>query len=281
MFVDPSSLLLQEGQAKEDSEPYFWVDGKMLRQFLACDRSLDEKLRSAEALVCPKSLLCSHGSLHPRQARRGKLLRKSLYDSYVSLLVGERKFLSEKSEEKESDVIGCVISSGERITCEECSKLYQNELSEKLEFLRNVHDLYLDIIDETTDSTKSVKTDPTKESIEEEYSFIVARSTITKFKKLVIDLMKSVSNFAKGGRLEKSSSQFDSENNFVLDGIDDLDMSSFPGSSTCTVCPTPKTTGKARMDDKIDEKFNSRITCKDQTRFVSSFCMIFATYTLC
>jgi hypothetical protein len=160
-----------------------------------------------------------------------------------------------------------VITSEEKMTCEDCSKSYCNELSEKLEFLRNVNDLYVEILDETTDSTKSTKTDSIHEAIEEEYSFIVARSTITKFKKLVVDLMKSVAEFAKGGYLDSSSDQFDSKNNVVFNGIDDLDLSSFPGRSAYADCDDGKATGNAGMNDLLDEKFNSKITCKDQTRF--------------
>ena len=262
MFADPSSMLLQEGQPKEDNEPYFWVDGKTLRQFLACDRSLDDKLNSGETFVCPKTLLCSHGCLHPRTARHGKLLRKSLYDSYVSLLSAERKYLSATSEVKESDVIGCKITLGGGMTCDVCSKSYRSELGERLEFLRNVYDVYVDILDETNDSMNSFKKESTEEAVEEEYGFIVARSTITKFKKLVVDLMKSVADFARGGPVDNNSTQSDPKNKFVFDGIDSLDISTFPGSPTCSSWATEKKTESTGTDDQIDEKFNSKITCK-------------------
>ena len=133
MFVNPSSLLMLKGRRENDDEPYFWVDGDPLRQFLACDRSLDNKLRSNDPIICRESLLCPHGCLHPRNARRGKLLRKSIYDSYVSLLSGERKLLFENDDTKSSDVIGCVITPKERMTCAECSASYCNELSKKLD----------------------------------------------------------------------------------------------------------------------------------------------------
>ena len=263
MFVDLTSLLMQQdGQRQDDNEPYFWVDGKTLRQFLACDRNLDDKLRSNEPIICPKSLLCPHGCLHPRNARRGKLLRKSLYDSYVSLLAGERKLLSVTSEVKESDVIGCVITSKERMTCDDCSKPYCNELSKKMEVMRNVNELYVDILDETTDATKNGKVDPSTDNTEEEYSFIVARSTITKFKKLVVDSMKSVADFKKGAYLDSSCDAIYSRGSLILNGIDDLDISSFPGSPTFVDCAEAQDSGSTCTRDSIDEKFNSKMTCK-------------------
>ena len=265
MFVDPSSILLQEGQVKEDKEPYFWVDGKTLRQFVACDRSLDDKLSSGEAIISPMSLLCSHNRLHPRTARNGKLLRKSVYDAYVSLLSAERKYLSATSEIKESDVVGHPFTLSGDITCEDCSKSYRKDLGEKLEFLRNIYDVYSDIIDETKDAMTSLKNDYAEKAVEENYAFVVARSTITKFKKLVVDLMKSVADFGKGCNLDISSVLSDRKRNFVFDGIDDLDLSSFLGSQTCATENKSKSSG---TNDAIDEKWNSKITCKSRTCFI-------------
>ena len=262
MFMDPSSLLMQEVQRENHDEPYFWVDGETLIQFLACDRNLDDKLRSDEPIISPKSLLCPHGCLHPRNARRGKLLRKSLYDSYVSLLAGERKLMSVTSEVKESDVIGCVITSKEGMTCEDCSKPYCNELSKKLEYMRNVNDLYVDILNDTTDATNIDKLDSSTDNTEEEYSFIVARSTITKFKKLVVESMKTVVDFKKGAHLDSSYTTVNSKGSIILNGIDDLDISSFPGSPAFLDSVEAQDSGSTGIRDSLDEKFNSKITCK-------------------
>lgn len=267
MLVDSSSLLLQEGQPKDKREPYVWVDGKALRQFFACDRSLDDKLRSNEPIVCPEALFCPHGSVHPRVARHGKLLRKSIYDAYTALLSGERNYLSQTTEMGESDVVGRVIDSKGKIICEHCSKSYRHELSQRLDFLRNIYDLYLDILDETKDSTKSERTDSTEDEPQEKYAYIVTRSTITKFKKLVLNLMKSVADFEKGGYTDNSSAQLENKRTFILDGIDDLDTSSFPGGQAY-LAPVAPTTESVAMNDGIDVNFNSKITCKNQTSFV-------------
>jgi len=260
MFGDPSSLLMTD-RNRDNDEPYFWVDGKTLRQFLACDRSLDEKLGSDDPIMCCKSMLCPHGYLDPRNARQGKLLRKSIYDSYKSLLAGERKLLSTTTKEKLSDVIGCVITS-KGMTCAECSKAYSNKLSKKLQFMKNVNDLYVAILDETTDSTKNDRVDPSGIRSESAYSYVVSRSAISKFKKLVVETMKSVADFKKGGYLDSDSSSIASESQIILNGIDDLDISSFPGSSTSVDSlfdsQNTKNTG---IQDSLDEKFNSKITC--------------------
>ena len=267
MLVDSSSLLLQEGQPKDKREPYVWVDGKALRQFLACDRSLDDKLRSSDPIVCPDTLLCPHGSLHPRVARRGKILRKSIYDAYTALLSAERNYLSQTTEINEGDVVGKVIDSKEKMICDHCSESYHGELSQRLEFLKNIYDLYLDIRDETKDSTKSERKDFTEDEPEEEYAYIVTRSTITTFKKLVLDLMKSVADFEKGGYSDNTSTQLENRRTFILDGIDDLDTSSFPGGQVYPATVAPNTESVA-TNDEIDVNFNSKITCKNQTSFV-------------
>ena len=263
MFANPSSLLPQEGQIRDSNEPYFWVDGKALRQFVACDSSLDSILKSDDPMICPMYLLCMHGRLHPRNARRGKILPKSIYDSYVSLLSEERKVMCATSSVKETNVIGCVISSEEGMTCDQCAKCYRNDLSKKLEFLRTIIDLYVDIIDEAKDSTKRKTRDSITHGIsKEKYSYVVTRATIAKFKKLVIDLFKAVADFWEGSYLNDSTADFESTNKTVLDGIDDLDLSSFPGSPTYRGRMRGKEMKKMELYDSLDEKFNSKITCK-------------------
>jgi len=251
MFVDPSSMLVQEGQKEGNDEPYFWVDGDAFRQFLACDLSLDDKLRSNKPIVCPETLLCLHGRLHPRNARRGKLLRKSLYDSYVSLLKGELKLLSETSEVNDNDVVGCVITPNRNMSCVECSKQYCNELTKKLEFIKNVYDLYAHLKDEKTYQyeSKFVKSEICMDSTTEEYLYILSRTTITTFLGLVDKLTKSAEGFNKGANLVNKST--------FLNGIDDIDICVFPGSPTFV---------GSKMQDpgstsNLDDKFNTKLTC--------------------
>ncbi|MGK3740431.1 MAG: hypothetical protein ACI90V_007281 [Bacillariaceae sp.] len=260
MFVDPSSLLVQEGKMRKNDEPYCWVDGDALRQFLACDRSLDEKLRSNKPIVCPETLLCPHGCLHPRDARRGKLLRKSLYNSYVSLLKAERKFLSETSELEDSDVVGCVITPDEKLSCVECSKQYCNELTNKLEFTKIVNDLYVHMKDKT--KLKFVQH-------EREYLYILSKSAVTAFTTLVDKLKKSTEAFNKGVNLDRSSTTITSANSLILNGIDDIDISSFPGSPTFV---DPGSTSK------LDEKFNTKFTCKRSNVLLFVACVYLHIY---
>jgi len=262
MFSNPNSLLLQEGQKKEDNEPYFWVDGKSLRQFVACDSSLDDKLKSDDPIICPKSMLCIHGHLHPRNARRGKILRKSFYDSYVSILSEERKCMSISGSVNERDIIGCMISSEEGMTCDQCAECYRNDLSKKLDFLKTIIDLYVDVKDEAKDLTKGTTKDSTKQDINRhEYSFVVTRSSIAKFKKLVVDLFKAVADFWEGTYLNHSTINFESRNKTILEGIDDLDLSCFPGGPTYRGYRSENDLEIMEMHDSVDEKFNSKITC--------------------
>lgn len=276
--MDPSSLLVQESQRGGIDEPYFWVDGDAFRQFLACDLSLDDKLRSNKPIVCPETLLCPHGCLHPRNARRGKLLRKSLYDSYVSLLKGELKLLSETSEVKNSDVVGSVITPNRNMSCVECSKQYCNELTKKLEFINIVYDLYAHMKDETTYQyeSKFVKQEIHADSSAEEYLYILSRSTISTFIGLVKKLTKLAEGFNKGTNLDNSSTAITLPKSSFLNGIDDIDICVFPGSPTFV--------GSKVQDlgstSKLDNKFNTKLTCKKSSVSVIYLVLLFCVFLI-
>jgi hypothetical protein len=252
MFVDPSTLLLPRQQATNQvNETYAWVDGDALKKFLACDRSLDDRLRSSEPIVCPKSLLCPHDRLHPRVARRGKLLLKPLFDAYVALLEGERKLLCETGPaENESDVVGCVITPSENLLCDPCSGTYANELVTKLEFVRNVKALYFAVLDENAGFCFSA---------EDEYVYAVVKTSISKFRTLAEDLMKSVKTFDEGG-VPAGSSVKDSVH-LTFNGIDDIDISSFPNCSA-PFGDAENSKSKTGSDDDELEELNRKITCK-------------------
>lgn len=262
MFRDPSTLLWQDDE-NMSKETYYWVEGDTLRSFLACSPAFDDRLRSRESLVCPESFLCSHGGLHPRTARRGKVLRKGLYDAYVSLLRGERQLLRDTSAESHvSDVVGHVIEASSNLFCTECVKSYGIDLSKKLEYVKAVKDLYFALEEEESAALdkSQLNFDASNEGCpEEHYAYVLSRSSTTNFKRKAAALIKSVAGFDEGGPMEGSASSSAAAPR--LSGLDDIDIESFQigvGASSFTQCmEIPKTQGT----NEIEKKFNGNITC--------------------
>ena len=252
MIVDSTSLLRSDKGSSESDESFYWVDGDVLRKFLTCQSDLDDELKSTDAIVCHPSIFCRHGRLSPGTASRGKILRKPLYDAFISLLAGERKAMRATEPDFDDDyVVGSIIKPSKNLECQMCSESYKEELTQKVEFIQNVKKLYQAVFDERTDK------DTLKGELE---MFIVARSSITHFKKLAAAMMKSVARIDEGGVLEDSSGT--SPNVLALHGIDEIDVSCFRGSPPSTQRIESKDAVKSSGGDEMDEFLNHKITCK-------------------
>lgn len=262
MFKDPSSLFRQEDENLEKST-YFWVDGEIFRRFLECTPDLDEQLRSRKALVCPESLVCPHGGLHPRTARRGKLLRNELYSAYVCLLKGERKLLQNTGSDADvSDVVGTVIEASSDLYCTECSASYQIALAKNLDFVKGVKDLYFALeeeVDTAAHNSQLYYNTSNEGCPEEQFAYVMSRSSTTNFKKKAAALMKSFAGFDEGGPSDRSSS---SSSTIQLCGLDELEIESFflsAGASSFTQC---REVPESHRVNEIEKRFNGNITCK-------------------
>jgi hypothetical protein len=241
MFVDPTSLLWNKARSDKQDYRYYWVDGDMLRKFVGCQSDLDELLKSTNPIVCHWSKLCPHGQLSPGTASRGKVLPKPLYDAYVSLLDGERKLIHNTGPDSRiNNIIGCIVEPTTNLLCDICSLSYKKNVSEKVEFIQNVKNLYIAVADEKSD----------KETLKgEEYMFVVSRSSITQFKKLASAMMKSVATIDEGVILDDTYGA--SSNKLPLHGIDEIDISCFK-SKNFTI---------SSVNNEMDERLNRKITC--------------------
>jgi hypothetical protein len=241
----------------------YWVDGDIFRRFLECTPDLDDHLRSRKALVCPESLLCSHGGLHPSIARGGKLLRKDLYNAYVSLLTGERKLLCDTgADSNASDVVGRVIEASTDLFCTKCSTSYQSALSKKLQYVKDVKDLYFALEEErgTAAQYSQLYYNASSEGCpEEQYAYVLSRSSTTSFKKKATALMKSFAGFDEGGQIDRSSS---SSSTAPLCGLDELDIESFFVGSSASSSTQCRELPESTTTNEIEKKFNDNITCK-------------------
>lgn len=220
MFPTLNSLVFPHHSIEDD---LIWVDGKILRNFLACNKNFDDHLKRESPLLC--SRLCPHGRCHPRDLRNGKLLRKSQYNAYVALLAAERKYLvSIDGMVNDSPIVELPVRTKvDGLICKECNSLYCDELLQKISLVKSIKELYNEVLEATQPNEAPLYYDEDHLSLSEEdkYAYAVAKFNLTKFKKMAEALFKSLSNFDEGGTPDEASPAV------VSVGIDGLDLSAF------------------------------------------------------
>lgn len=241
MFNDPTSLLMQ-GKRVENEE-YFWVDGHSFRHFLSCEAGLDNKLRSNDPMVCAEAALCSHGCLLPSAAIKGKMLRKPVYESYVALLTGERELLRGTCP---TSVVGKEMQASKNIICKMCSESRKGILSQKIELVQNMVELY-DAL--RNDDNFSKKEDPS--------FYVVPKTWVTSFKRVFLEVMKPLMTFDEGGLLDSSNDG----RKAINAGIDEVNLSRLLGIPSKSGSADTKQ-GKHCVENILDPKVGSKITCK-------------------
>jgi hypothetical protein len=248
-----------------------WVDGAQLRAFLVCGGDLDTRLYERGPLLRHKHLLCPHGGLHPRVARRGKLLPMSIYDGYVGLLRGERALLRQQQGTPasgiglyEDEINDCVITPESHLFCQECAQSYRLELTEKLEFVRNLKSLHEDL-DPKMDDFSLEYDDDEKEQFscpEIGFAYAIGKQFVTKFRKQVAATIKTLVGLEECTTLSFANSEVD--RSAISEGLDAIDIASFrlvhPNNF---VGPIEKGAGSF-SDNVLDSRVNSGITCKSQ-----------------
>jgi hypothetical protein len=254
--------------SKGKDESTVWVETDFLEKFLRCDRHLDQHLQSSGTLLRHQRLLCDHNRLHPRVTRRGKLLPRLMYNAYISLLEGERTLLNQESEAMEEGnriANDCIITPASNLFCSKCSQSYRDELSKKLESLKNVKNLYDALNSLTDDSALFYEEGEDPVSAEEAYTYAVSRQTVTKYRKCVAALMKTLAKFDDGGSVDAEESSFSKQT--IYEGLDALDISPFQfdqaeGDTRMNKTPEQVDSRKEDESTKLDKLFNSNITCK-------------------
>lgn len=255
---------LSENNSTETTSIPVWVDGNVLLRFFSCLDGMDDTLKH-QPLLHHRKLLCSHGNggLHPRVAKRGKLLPRNVYDVVISLLRQEqiqftgssknRRGMSAANQENNKDGISdCIISPSSRLFCHECAESYRSELAERERSLSLVLKLY-DALDSKVNDFDA-KSLPVGQDI-----YAVSRNFATAFKKHAERVLK-----------ETMSPQV------VCEGIDLLDLSFLPAfSSDAPVVGKPGATGEADeaaagASDALDPLVNGKISCKYCLDWVSS-----------
>ena len=251
----PNVLSLQSKESNSDD--LVWVESAQLLQYVSCGDRMNEYLDgcNGRTLLQHHKLLCSHEppGLHPRVARRGKVLPKAVYEAYVAGLRQEQRAVVGQLVD-ESEVCDCLILPTENLLCLECSSDYQKELGQKLKTVKAMKKLY-DMLDpKELDRFKfEFGNSDTYGHERDNYAYILSRRFVTAFRNQITTLMKNAAAAAadaKACEREISLGHFSAEN--VNEGLDGLDLSSFE----------KKVFGMGPNSDNELAVPNSNITCK-------------------
>jgi len=209
-------LFVNSGASMDD----VWVDAELLRKFVSCEDRLEELLQipPGEPILQHQVLLCEHKTgLHPRVARKGKLIPRAAYKSYIEILAKERCLFQEEGENGRflENLNDCIITPKKNLACTECSESYRKELESKLELVELLKFLY-NRLDKSGSFDQNVSSfqnlwDSDSES-EEEYNFadqnvyVVSRSFATAFReKIAKDLLRGLNNAATASPVKPPS----------------------------------------------------------------------------
>ncbi|KAL3916643.1 MAG: hypothetical protein SGILL_005083 [Bacillariaceae sp.] len=204
-----------------------------------CEAGLDNKLRSNDPMVCAEAALCSHGCLLPSAAIKGKMLRKPVYESYVALLTGERELLRGTCP---TSVVGKEMQASKNIICKMCSESRKGILSQKIELVQNMVELY-DAL--RNDDNFSKKEDPS--------FYVVPKTWVTSFKRVFLEVMKPLMTFDEGGLLDSSNDG----RKAINAGIDEVNLSRLLGIPSKSGSADTKQ-GKHCVENILDPKLTCR-----------------------
>lgn len=215
-------------------DDFVWVNTAQLLRYVSCDDRMQDLLecRNGRTLLQHHELLCSHEpqGLHPRVARKGKLLPKAAYESYLAGLREEQRAVLGPAAVDENTVSSdCLILPTEHLICVECCRDYESEIAQKLEKVKAIKHLF-DLLE--TKELESFKLDlgmnETWGNACDRYAYTVSKRFITEFRKQVSGLMKKTATAAaeaKACEFESSLVSLLAEN--VNEGLDGLDLSDF------------------------------------------------------
>jgi hypothetical protein len=217
-----------------------WVETSFLLQFMSCmDRNFKFVESENEAILRHRKLLCSHKHprLHPRVARRGKLLTKKSYDAYIAALQNEISVHC-ASNLNDSALNDYLIVPIDNLICEECSREYRSELSDKLKLAQTLIRLYRDL----DPKEKKLPPDETGGNECDQEAFIVSRKFITWFRNKFLRFIK------------QCTLSIGAES--VAEGLDCIDFSEFASKRV------PHVPTGSPEDEGIAVQVNGAVTCE-------------------
>lgn len=177
--------------------PPVWVPGKFLRSYFSCNDAFDEFLEHdiIEDVVSVSACLCSHNQkgLHPREARRGKLISSVMYETITQTLAQERAALLSHGDSMEVEhQDGFVVTSSENMYCQECVDEYHLNLRPKVELLDDYLFLYRELDTASDDAPLQYGLGPTSDQDQDKYVYLVSRRFCSALRDHVKQIMKRV-----------------------------------------------------------------------------------------
>lgn len=237
-----------------------WVETTPLLQFISCRDRLEERLgrRCDKAVLEHHKLLCSHVTpgLHPRVARRGKLLPKLAYEAYAAAFREEQRALL-GNDSDENTFNDCMILPTSNLICQECAQDYRSELSEKLRKVKTLKFLFEELDPKEHTCSLDVGLDETWGNECDRYAFIVSRKFVTWFRSKFARFIKHAASGAAAatrGVCDYVAGSLSAEN--VVEGLDGFDFSDFEASES------EKRGSIAADDETFAFHVNGPITCK-------------------
>eukprot|EP00980_Cylindrotheca_fusiformis_P000669 scaffold160_cov136-Cylindrotheca_fusiformis.AAC.16 len=262
MLQNSGALVLESKDAKATHDDSVWVDASFLRRFLCLGRDLDTQIQSAGPVLRHKHLLCEHGRLHPEVSRRGKVLPRSMYDAYSSLLKGEQAFLRKEaklSSDDGTEVNDYIITPSKNLFCDSCSRTYRNQLGTKMNRLRNMKDLF-DYLDPSFDE-RGLQFKREDERIlcpEDEFVYGVSKRMVTKYRNAIKEILQALAKRGEGGTTDPVNGYGKKS---IWEGLDSLEVNLFEcdsRSQSVEGMPSEKSYFKSFQ---LDKNFNAGITC--------------------
>ena len=254
------SLFSRQATQMED---YIWVDGDELRQFLSCKKVLNLDQSTSDDLPLQyRRFRCSHPNqgIHPRLARRGKLISSKAYDAYLSLLRQE---------------LGSDWTPDDRMTpcdvyCGECCVDYRQELSHKIDRAQTLTRLYNALDPKEDTFSLHIGALEVLDDESDKYAFIVSRKFITWFRHQVERIMKpamAIEDTKKRSDITAEKSICES----IVEGLDAMDIS---------LLAKVKASTEAEFESDDSEKVvNESISCEYGTGFLPPLFFVGANFS--
>ena len=212
-----------------------WVNASSLRELFAVN-GLCEDILKRRFRVLDSERRCAHGdgTLHPRIARRGKVISRILFDSIMAVLDDEGK----QSDAAEMGMpVGSLILAG-ALRCPDCEADYRKPLQERLSLAQATQYLYDHLDPKYDDLVRDVSEDAMEEEPSTFPVFVVSRRFVTRFRNSVSGLMRSLqqadagANFERGAVIESTAEGLDGY------GIHSLSYAAQPVKTGDEVDPT-------------------------------------------
>jgi hypothetical protein len=248
--------------ANPSPDDLVWVELDPFLQFMSC-----RERQSSRVGDQPRpSPLCSHKTpgLHPRVARRGKLIPKVVFDLYVAASLAEDQRL--ESDASEGEVHESIAF--DKIVCPDCSREYLSELSEKLKRIRGLKYLYEELNPKELTFKLEYGPDDEDENVDAEskFGYAVSRKFITWFRGKFAQVLKKASVSMAEAKVEGDGlAAVESFARSSAEGLDGIDLLEFESSYI-----------PSRSSDNADEfTVNKHITCTFSTGIPTLACTVY------